>query len=1195
MTMRAVVVRPRTALLLPCRPTQWRCLSFGWRPRAPKWAQHSLISKCNVETQFGVGTPQARVPGLRRGFEYSFPSRTASTATREERLKTQVQNELRTANFNNIHQDIISKITDQPRDKLISEKILITLSTARRPLRRAELETILSLIIEATTINELQSSIDKNVSRGFIVNKENRNLQIKDEACNFLFSGGREMLGWSASDDREIARLLINYLCDKNLVKLGPCKTAEEWRQREKDYPLLLYAASSWIYHLTKADGQAPVLVNKASQLWTTGLDSTYGVWLQAAFMDKQTARGEPIESSVLDMHNYRTEVEDSTLKSFSENGSEILTSWLQWTRTGDSSELRIFNQKYSPGAELLTQFGLEFLDVLRTRNFSAGFDIFKFRSMFRAHDIRDVMNRVDDAGETLLHSVVKYGDLALLGQVLEQEPDVNVYGAIGYTPLHYAAQRLSAAFVKALLAAGADPNGSLPYMPTPLHCACESKPGKNEMKKIAQQQEALDIVKILIEAGAKPAAVDGDGVTPLAFAAMNDHDEIVTYLSKLYSTDEINAVGWWGTTEPLTALTAAIIYGARKSIVRGLINKGGTGPPGASKLPIPQIFESSCSISPEVFKLLRQSFPDSMMDSSGQSLISRLFEHCGRPQLMILKSLLNSERERNSVFENYEPYKESTLQGVALSGLVGVILDFAKAEKTKEIGEKLPWKDIWKDICRQDVEKAEIKRFLHQRPEFDTTEYLTDALFESLACKSSEETALFYLQRLKPKFEDKTCLPPWKLKDEKTGDTILHLVCENNLDKVYMQLENNYSKAIKDNVNAQNMKGETPLMKCFGYDPVKNMRSGLICRLLENRMDLTIRDNRGQTALYHVIDSEEWEDTNEDVTAVEMLLKKDQTKKTLEIPDNLGLLPIDLACLNNDIEVVRKLEEYGAKLRLTDDKGFDIFPRMRLKPSRAVAADPLILEMIKMGADINYVNSRGQTLLFKALRAGSASLVRMLLVEYKVDPTQPLRGIYDYLPEETYTALPFLNGCQYYPRMTMVLLRYATPKQRRALINGRSQDGKGETPLHFFMRKSTEVGVIRALIEAGADVNAVDANGNTPLWYANRRGSGLTFVEGGEVESVTPAYYLLKAGADPNYRNPITGETILEHIVHEQRFDLKISAIDLLIQHGGLDRNVDPAWIHTNADPKYPPDYLYSRVYGEIARLLAKAKQEGK
>jgi uncharacterized protein len=72
------------------------------------------------------------------------------------------------------------------------------------------------------------------------------------------------------------------------------------------------------------------------------------------------------------------------------------------------------------------------------------------------------------------------------------------------------------------------------------------------------------------------------------------------------------------------------------------------------------------------------------------------------------------------------------------------------------------------------------------------------------------------------------------------------------------------------------------------------------------------------------------------------------------------------------------------------------------------------------------------------------------------------------------------------------------------------SADGEGSTPLHFAAQRQ-RADVAAALIEAGADLDARNRFGNTPLWGA------LFNVRDGDGEAVR---VLLAAGADPEAEN---------------------------------------------------------------------------
>jgi ankyrin repeat protein len=154
-------------------------------------------------------------------------------------------------------------------------------------------------------------------------------------------------------------------------------------------------------------------------------------------------------------------------------------------------------------------------------------------------------------------------------------------------------------------------------------------------------------------------------------------------------------------------------------------------------------------------------------------------------------------------------------------------------------------------------------------------------------------------------------------------------------------------------------------------------------------------------------------------------------------------------------------------------------------------------------------------------------------------------------------------------------------------------------TDLHF-AAQAGDVAEVKRLVEAGADVNVLDENGNTPLKYASaephpqvlralialgasphisdRRGftpihcvAGHGFYE----EAIEMAEILIAAGADVNVRSKVHGFVPL----HEAR---TVEMIDFLLVHGA-----DPTI--TNDEGKTPKEYLREDDCLEEAEHLEK------
>ena len=107
----------------------------------------------------------------------------------------------------------------------------------------------------------------------------------------------------------------------------------------------------------------------------------------------------------------------------------------------------------------------------------------------------------------TELHRAANEGDAAAVKALLAAGHDPNSQDSQGWSPLHFAAQASSAATVEALLAAGAcvdprDLNGN-----TPLSRAVFNSKGDGS------------VILLLRAAGADPLVENGSGMSPLSLA----------------------------------------------------------------------------------------------------------------------------------------------------------------------------------------------------------------------------------------------------------------------------------------------------------------------------------------------------------------------------------------------------------------------------------------------------------------------------------------------------------------------------------------------------------------------------------------------------------------------------------------------------------------------------------------------------
>jgi ankyrin repeat protein len=112
-----------------------------------------------------------------------------------------------------------------------------------------------------------------------------------------------------------------------------------------------------------------------------------------------------------------------------------------------------------------------------------------------------------DDDLRTPLHQAVLGGSVGLVGLLIEHGADVNAKDQHGFTPLHFAAQEHTPAIARILVGKGADVNASDEDGNSVLGRAVASARGRDE------------IVRLLLENGARPDQPNSAGVTPKELA----------------------------------------------------------------------------------------------------------------------------------------------------------------------------------------------------------------------------------------------------------------------------------------------------------------------------------------------------------------------------------------------------------------------------------------------------------------------------------------------------------------------------------------------------------------------------------------------------------------------------------------------------------------------------------------------------
>lgn len=146
-------------------------------------------------------------------------------------------------------------------------------------------------------------------------------------------------------------------------------------------------------------------------------------------------------------------------------------------------------------------------------------------------------VNATSDLGSTCLHVASIKGALALVSALVETfEADVEIANKDGHTALHLAAFNGRLSVVKYLLEHGASSHGMLSPPPSPPSSSDAENPpppcghGQSPIH-LACVNGHVEVVRFLVERGAKMEATSKLGATALHYAAENGRFAVVKYL----------------------------------------------------------------------------------------------------------------------------------------------------------------------------------------------------------------------------------------------------------------------------------------------------------------------------------------------------------------------------------------------------------------------------------------------------------------------------------------------------------------------------------------------------------------------------------------------------------------------------------------------------------------------------------------
>jgi ankyrin repeat protein len=239
-----------------------------------------------------------------------------------------------------------------------------------------------------------------------------------------------------------------------------------------------------------------------------------------------------------------------------------------------------------------------------------------------------------------------------------------------------------------------------------------------------------------------------------------------------------------------------------------------------------------------------------------------------------------------------------------------------------------------------------------------------------------------------------------------------------------------------------------------------------------------------------------------------------------LDKPARDALTPLLWASQANDLELVRTLLEAGADANTANRYG--VTPLWLAATNRSPALVELLLGH---GADASAAMPHGETALMAAARAGDADSIR-ILIEAGADPNAAETTLGE-------TGLMWAAAENHPEAIAALIAGGADPDQVSSTLDLAPMDWVqvgmvstvlpvgGWVALTFAARENARDAAI-ALIDSGANPNAQDPDGNTPLLIALAN------------DHYDLAAALLEAGADPNVTDR-TGVTALHAAVERK------------------------------------------------------------
>jgi ankyrin repeat protein len=309
---------------------------------------------------------------------------------------------------------------------------------------------------------------------------------------------------------------------------------------------------------------------------------------------------------------------------------------------------------------------------------------------------------------------------------------------------------------------------------------------------------------------------------------------------------------------------------------------------------------------------------------------------------------------------------------------------------------------------------------------------------------------------------------------DDCTGNTLLHKASFNNQIAIVNWLFSNKASP-KINIDAQNNEGNTALHIASDYRHI-----ALVDLLLSYGANRNIQNQEGNTALHLV--SHYYLD-NKNRALIYSLLANPIEESGINIQNKKGHTPLSLSLSMPDEGTIRTLLAAGTKAYLADYEGLS--PLHQLAKSNTVIPNSIDL-LLANGATINQQDYKGKTALHYAIES-AAKTINNNTDELESD--NPITIKSNFL-EQLMKYQPDINLAdkQGISPLAVAIQNHDFDTALKFIEQGanvNAVDAAGNTILHYAAGINDSQAVIKSLVAKGAKVNVVNKQGNPAIFQA--------------------------------------------------------------------------------------------------------------